>query len=398
MFESINAVFVKFCDYCNLDCAYCFEAYNQKEKHGIFNKARELRKFISTCNLNSDLTFKFTGGEVSLCLPQLEECIKELRKVERDHDIKTHVAITTNGTNMDQIIDLIDRKVVDAYPSKVSWDGIYSASKSRKPKIRSDLYTDNFFNDNIKLLGKSKHGKNLLVRLAVSEDTVDHLAESFQYALDCGCTKLEYYYLFPDQYSTIYSKPEFISKVIVQLQKIAEIYKKTPFDYENWNNLIYTEYIAKDKYKLRNIYCQHVGRMLYIDMMGRLYTCGVFSSDGWYKDNPIDIGNIYTGFDLKKLEDFSNGFGKFKPCTKTCDNYHCVRCPTIMYYAKDKFGEKTMYELCKLITIEKQVFLDNINNSVIDLDKIKNKMSYANLPLMDYTTIPDICKIKGGRL
>ena len=397
MFESIEAVFIKFCDYCNLDCSYCFEAYSQKEKHGIFIKAKELRKFLNTCNLAPEVTFKFTGGEVSLCLPELEKTIKELKKVERDHDIKTHVAITTNGTKMDQIIDLMDRGIVDAYPSKVSWDGIYSASKSRKPKINPEIYTDKYFNDNIKLLGQSKHSKDLLVRMAVSEDTIDSLADSFQYAIDCGCTKLEYYYLFPDEVKCCYSDPAFIAKLAEQLRKIAEIYQRQPFDYENWNNLIYTEYIAEDKCNLRNIYCQHVGRMLYIDLQGRLYTCGVFSSDGWYKDNPMDIGNIYSGIDMKKLETFANGFGKFRPCTHDeCTNYHCVRCPTIMYYTKNKYGDKTMYELCRLLTLEKEIFLSTADKS-IDLDKIKNKMSYAKRPPMNYN-IPDICKIRGGQL
>lgn len=386
MYEQIHYVSIKLTDYCNLACKYCFEYKDSKELRTIFSieKTKQLVKFLLTQNLSNVLEVKISGGEVSLTLPHLKSVIKELKKIERYRETKVECSVITNGSNMDGILSLIDKGYIDAESSKYSWDGIHSCS-SRQPK--NPIYTDDFFNENICKIGSSKHGKDILIAYALSKDTIDDLADSFRYAVEHGCTKLSYYYLFIPQYKGYYQDPEFLKKIEEQLYKVAEYYNSHYYDYENWNNLYYTTYIDKDSTIFRDNPCNFFGQMIYVDMHGKLYPCMLASSDGNYNKHPLSIGDIWNGFSRGRLEQFGKMYQNFHPCIG-CTNYHCEQCPVMMQY-KDQYLHEYLYDMCKVSEIEKKVFMDShIMNDTI-MKKIKKRMTLLRKQPTDYSYIPD---------
>lgn len=387
MFEQINYVSIKLTDYCNLACKYCFEYKDSKELRTIFSidKTKQLVKFLLTQKLPRELEVKISGGEISLTIPHLKSVIKELKKIERYRDIKVNCSIITNGSNMDGIIDLMNKKYIDPQSCKYSWDGIHSSSKSRFPKNKA--YTDSFFNESLCKLGKSKYGKDVLIAYALSKDTIDDLAESFKYAVEHGCTKLSYYYLFIPQYKGYYKDKEFLKKIREQLYLVAEYYNSHYYDYENWNNLYYTKYIEKDSTVFRDNPCNFFGQMIYVDMKGNMYPCMLASSDGNYNKYPMSIGNIWNGFSRGRLELFGKTYKDFHPCTG-CDNYHCEQCPVMMQH-KDQYLHEYLYDMCEISNIEKEVFEScHLWNPDIE-KKIIKRMTNIRKIRTDFTNIPD---------
>ena len=229
MFKKITAVTFKICEYCNLDCVYCFQKHDVKTRNNKFKYFDELISFLCKLPLDDELEFKITGGEPSLFIDDIRYAYKKLKKIERYKD--THINFTTisNGSNMDGLISLMDEGILRSWGCKYSWDGIHSASMSRHPK-NIDIYNDEYFNNKIKILGKSKYNKDMLVRIALTPDTVNDLANSFYYALQNGCKKLEYYYLTDcDAYKDL----NFIAKAMEQFEMIAKLKQEFDFVYSN---------------------------------------------------------------------------------------------------------------------------------------------------------------------
>ena len=53
MYEQIDFLGIKFNDYCNLNCKYCFETNNSRSSHSVFNKGKELVEFLKSLNMNA---------------------------------------------------------------------------------------------------------------------------------------------------------------------------------------------------------------------------------------------------------------------------------------------------------------------------------------------------------
>lgn len=389
MYEEISYVCIKLTDYCNLACKYCFEYKGIKEQSNLFSidKTKQLVKFLLSQKLSKRLQVKITGGEVSLVLPHLKSVIKELKKIERYRDVNVLCSIITNGTDTDGVLDLMNKGYIDVISSKISWDGIHSASKSRLPK--NNEYNDSFFNDCIKKYGKSKFGNEMLIAYALNRDTIDDLFKSFKYAVENGCTKLSYYYLFLPQCKGYYQDKEFLKKIKEQLYLVADYYNSHYFDYENWNNLYYVNYIDKNSTIFRDNACNNFGTMIYVDMNGKMYPCMMASNDSSCNDNKpvICIGDIWNGFSEGRLREFGKLYSGFKPCDNKCDNYHCEQCPVMMKY-KDQYFKDYLYDMCQLSEIEKEVFNDmHIWNDEIK-NKITKKMTYIRKSYPDFDYIP----------
>lgn len=378
MLNEIKYFLIKFCSYCNLDCSYCIiHDRKSKEESVIFNQAKQLVQLAKTLPIGPILDIELTGGECSLFCPEIELFMKEMRKLERYKDTKVKCSLVSNGTNLPGLFDLMEKDVLDPWSMKVSWDGIHSSSKVRKPKTK--LFNDSFFNNRIKDLGKSKYNKDILVRIALTTETVDDLYDSFKYALDSGCNKIEYYYLYLKDKPWYYQDTEFCKKVEEQLYKLAELYKEYNFDYENWNYLYYTEYLADDKQKLFDLNCEVIGRMLYFTTDGTIYPCGLFS-ENFFETNIFKLGDLKNGLDKIAINEFADTYRKLELCKASkCGNYHCYKCPAFLYYRKmnneDVYGE---FDFCYLRSIEKKIFLENTSKESFNKKKILKRMNFVH--------------------
>ena len=273
MFRKISAVTIKLGTYCDLDCVYCFQQHDIKTKNVVFDKYKELVKFLSNPKITfaDRLEIKLTGGEPSLYTDRIRIAYKELKKLERYQPTTLYFTSIFNGTRIEKMLELMDENILDSYGCKLSWDGIYSSSKSRLTKIAK--YDDEYFRNVVRTLGKSKYGKDVLVRIALTPNTVDDMVDSFKFALDAGCRKIEYYYLTdcPE-----YTDSTFQTKFIKAFNCIMKFKEQVPdFNWANWETLEFASLLDQKNDLLRAINCRHLGKMLYIENDGRIAPCGI---------------------------------------------------------------------------------------------------------------------------
>ena len=364
MYSLIKEITFKISSYCNLACVYCFQTHDIKERNDVFRDYEALTRFVSALPTRDALEIKMTGGEVSLFIDEMRHAVKSLRKVERRKDLQLRPTVITNGTRMGEILELLDDGILYPHGTKVSWDGIYSASKSRKPK---GGYTDAHFNEQIKLVGQSKWNKDVLIRTAVTEDTVDDLYTSLLFALDSGCRKWEYYFI--SDYDR-YGSADFNRRFQKQIELIAKEYVKryddlrTRWTYSNWDNMYFANNMSQDAMsKMRAVSCRHLGRGLYIAYDGRVFPCGYFDSFSRYSSGgefgePVKytLGTIYDGIDETVAKEFVSEYLNPPTCDyTTCGNMHCFECPAAN---KKRIGELNAKHCrtCGMLTAERNVF------------------------------------------
>ena len=340
-------------------------------------------------SLAENLEFKVTGGESSLFIDDIRYAYKKLSKLERIKDTKINFTTISNGTNMEGLMDLMDEGILRPWGCKYSWDGIYSASKSRKPK--NALYTDEFFNEKIRLIGASKYNKDILVRIALTPNTIKDIGESFRYALEAGCRKIEYYYLSDcDEYKTEKFELDF-NDFLLDIQEL--LYEYQDFTFPNFDTL-YMNRFLKESDKLRAIACRHLGKSLYIEMDGKIAPCGYFSKDALFPDQTMYIGDIDNGFYRDKVESFINQYKAVPMCYNAgCSNLHCFECPAVALFRKGNMASK-LYQTCKLRSMEKELFdfeYDNFTLLKAKYDKKywEKRFSYMDGWNIDYS-LPDL--------
>ena len=393
MFRNINAITFKIGTFCNLNCEYCFQKYDVKADSHTFEMANTLLKFLQNPKLSLDnrLEFKITGGEPMLYKDKIREVWKILKKIERYRDTKIRFTTITNGSRMGDFIDLIDEGIFDPYGCKISWDGIHSASKSRKPK--NEKYNDGFFSSKIDELGKSKYAKDVLVRIALTPNTIEDLFESFKYAYSVGCRKLEYYYLTDCE---AYKDKEFQKKFKYQIEKIARFKVTNDFLWTNWETIEAME-ILDSKDRFRAIACRHLGKFLYIEQNGDIAPCGFFSADSVFENTTFYIGNIYHGFYKDKVEEFIDKYFNIPMCyNKECSSYQCFECPATNMYRTGHMQNK-LFQTCSLRSIEKSVFYIFKDSMTLGVKRTKKTYDYFNTWKIE-KSIPDLpyCKKENG--
>lgn len=380
MFDRLDAIVYKVSEYCNLDCVYCFQKNEVKERTRGFTYFDELIKLLISLPLAENFEVKVTGGESSLHCDKIREDYKKFKKLERYKETTVNMTTISNGTNISGLIDLWNDGILDPWGCKISWDGIYSASKSRKPKNIS-VFNDDYFNKSIIELGKSSYNDKVLVRTACTPDTIDNLYDAYKFALDNGCYKWEYYPLSDCDY---YKDPEFLKKFEEQLYYIySENAKKENDDklVANVDTLLYNTHIGV-KDKLRAIKCRHLGHFLHIGIDGSLYPCGYFSDDAFYENQTLKIGDVFTGLYQEVVDKFVKEYNHTPMCSIAeddgCKYYHCFECPAVSKFYKNNLQDK-MRQQCAMRHIELNVFNDIYKDYKIDHDRLIRNFSYVEL-------------------
>lgn len=369
MFDIIDNIVIKMTDYCNLECKYCFQKKDSKKKANLIDIEDDIYHFIKKLPLSTNFSLKLAGGEVSIFPDKIKSIYKKFKKLERIKPIRFKMELSTNGTNIDDILDLIDKGIIDSSSSGISYDGIYNASKSRLPK-NIDLYNDNFFNDVIRKIGKHDiASKNLCINTAITKDTISSLSDSVEFVLSSGCNKWNYYFITSDD---SYNDKYFLDEFETQIRRIVEIYKKNVFTFYNAETVVLGEYLNKKDY-YNAIRCKHLGKNIMINQKGDIFPCTYFDNSADFDNEPFIIGNIYDGFYKNKLEELSNQFFKISNCQ--CNNYHCIECPATAMRVNGQMSNKLKL-YCKFKDIEREVFKSL--KSYYTLDYLKTIIGYDN--------------------
>ena len=106
MFERFDALVYKVSEYCNLDCVYCFQKHDVKERTRGFTYFDELIKLLITLPLADDFEVKVTGGESSLHCDKIRQDYKKFKKLERYKETTINMTTISNGSNIGGLIDL----------------------------------------------------------------------------------------------------------------------------------------------------------------------------------------------------------------------------------------------------------------------------------------------------
>lgn len=375
MFDRIDAIVYKVSEYCNLDCVYCFQKYDTKTRSREFEYFDELLEFLKKLPLADDFEVKVTGGESSLHCDKIRKAYKKFKKLERYKECNISMTTISNGSNIDGLIDLWDDGILDPWGCKISWDGIYSASKSRKSKVPG--YDDKFFNDTILKLGESPYSDKVLVRTACTPDTVRDLYAAYLYAYEMGIKKWEYYLLSD---CDDYKDPLFLAVFQDQISQIFEHHKDCNEDkvVANIDSMLYVDKVIDEPQRLRAISCRHLGHFLHIGIDGSVYPCGYFSDDAFYEDQSVKIGDIFNGFDYDVLKSFNDEYNSTPMCSisEGCNCLHCFECPAISKFYKNHMQSK-MGQQCQLRQIEKEVFDDIFKDYIFDDKQLRRNFTYS---------------------
>lgn len=368
--NNLREISVQISAYCNCDCSYCFQRKDAKNCMDKLTRLNELVEFIKTLPLKEELLISITG-EPSLFCDVIENLYKRIKKVERHKDTRIKFGTFTNGTNIEGILSLINKDILDVHSCKFSWDGVES-SKTRPSKIAGQDST--FFNRKLLILGQSKFSKDILVRTALHPDTIDTLYESVKFLLLTGCRKWEYYFLTDCEG---YRTNEFIYKLGYQLERIAKLYYEYPdFQYYNWDRLYYTEVLLPDIHgKLKSIGCGHLGETIYISKEGEVFPCGFFSQDCKYCDTKLCFGDIKDPFNPKAMDSFTKDYQHQLICDyQNCKNLQCFECPGLVKHRTEGDLKYKTTQVCRARDKERETFLSNHKKRDIEYEQYVEKM------------------------
>lgn len=322
----------------------CHQLGEYKYHAQEFQDFENLEKLLMILPFEDRVDVTITGGEITLRPDCFMNVAKVFKKVERIRDVKFELCVVTNGTNMDVVYDWCDRKIICPHKTAISWDGIYSASKSRLTKGK---YDDEFFKNVIKKLGTTKYNHDICVTPAITPMTLPDLAESYKFCLENNVFNFGYYFIHEANYHGV----EFANEFRKQLTEIAKLYleysnKGEELYYYNWQ-LIYT----KRKMPKNFFLCSKLGNNYHIDINGDIYPCIYFGDHKTFK-----VGSLTDGINEEKLKQFEKEFLVLPLCNhRKCGNLQCTECPA-SNLVHNKSLSKRFCNLCSILPIETQIY------------------------------------------
>ena len=365
MFDLINKLSLKAYSGCNLNCVYCHQLFDDKNNDNIFTDYQLLEKFLLEIPLSQQVDVTITGGEITLRPDCFMEAVKVFDKIERKREVKFDKCMVSNGTNMDIVYEWCDKKIVRPDKVAISWDGLYSASKSRFTKGK---YDDEFFQNVIRELGQTKYNESIAITIAITPQTLPDLYDSFKFCFDNNVFNVGYYFI----HEADYNNEDLMKTFKEQIEKIAQlvverINKGDYISYYNWQ-LIKTKRLHPSKFFL----CGKLGNNYHIDTNGDIYPCIYFGDHRVYK-----LGSLKDGLDNFLLKAFTREYLVYPKCKfKTCNCVQCSECPASNLVHNHSLG-KRFCNLCQLLPIENEIYdkyASQIDSIYIDHLYVPNDM------------------------
>lgn len=345
MFEKIKKLTIKTFSGCNLNCIYCHQLKSEKKESLIFNQYDTLVDFLLTLPLDDRVIVSIVGGEVSLRPDLIENLYKKsLLKVSRKKDVQFECGTVTNGTHIDTVLDFCDRGIFKAKHCAFSWDGLYSASLSRKCNGK---YDDEFFKNVVKKIGQSEYNEDFTIVHAITPDTLPYLYDSFKYCIDNNAVNFGYYLIHEGNYDDT----ELLKIAKQQINNIFNDYVKYTNEGKCINLFNWLNITLKRKIETAFFTCAKLGINYYIAPNGDIYPCVYFGDHQSYK-----FGNIKTGIDYNIQNKFIKDYYHFPKCNyKNCKCYQCNECPASNHVHNGNMNMR-FQNGCKIYQIENDIY------------------------------------------
>lgn len=370
MFEKINKITIKLTTYCNLACEYCHQLTTDKVKSQKFSDYQGLYDFLLKIPFEPEVEVTLTGGEISLIPEEYEKAFKVFRKLNRKIETKFEFAVVSNGTNVDQLLEFIDKGMLKALKTTISWDGLYTSSLSRRPKSKE--FNDEFFKEQLKKIGKSPYGEQICISHAITPETVMHIPKSVEWMIENGLKNFGFYYIHEANYHSL----EFVKNFDTMCEELGALFvnnfnnDEKRFKYFNWQ-LLFAK-ISDDlspTAMVANTSCHKLGRSIHIDPFGDIYGCIYFGDHRALKLGELSHGALQRKATNKFITDYVQAVS----CKiEKCENSHCYECPAANYVHNGGMQNR-MANTCHLLSIEKRVFNKYFNTFKEDQIKKDNK-------------------------
>ena len=305
-------------DACNLRCTYCF--VTQKPHYMKLETAIDIIEFAWKRRNKNYMHFQFFGGEPLLLWNQI---IVPLVNYVNDKGYNIRFGITTNCTMLteDKLIFMKNHEI----DLLTSFDGPKEIQDYHRPCADGSSSFDLVMKNIPKIL---EYYPNSTFRATMTPDTYHTLYECIQFARSIGYNNT---FNMPTEYER--PTPEQVKLLEREICKYMIYYidcysrEKLPDDFIDYIN--FTKEL-KNSYKLKyhpesligSVTCGLGFGTFSYNYDGTILACQQCSS---YDDsNKYHVGNIYTGLDIKKLDELRNSYigkelsGEDREMCKTC--------------------------------------------------------------------------------
>lgn len=293
---------------CNLRCKYCYEG-NEKPSYIMDESIAEsvldyMKKDLKNKD-DKELYISFHGGEPFLNYKIMKYFVKRIKEEFKDY--KKMFLTTTNTTILNE--EIIDFIINDLDDISISIDGMKKTHDCNRPFKNGEGSYDTVYKNAMKLKGRLD--KEIRVRTTYDSQTVYTLSDDVKHLLDLG-----FKVIVPGH--NIFDK-NWDEKDILELEKQIAAIKEYIKDYED----VFVSLCDPIDFN-KGSRCTGGIDNIHIYPDGTLYPCMMAGGI-----EEFNIGNIYDGLDLNKLQsilsysNYTNEECRECALCNVCDSSRC---------------------------------------------------------------------------
>lgn len=368
MLSNVKHIILNITDDCNLQCKYCF--VNFQKTYINFSLCKQIIDLLLLNNINREITF--FGGEP---LMLWDKIIVPTIEYSKKNNAKINFNITTNGTLLDEkkLIYLKENNV----SLLLSMDGNKETQNFNRP-LKDGKGSFFLLEKKIDLI--KKYLPNTVIRATLFPQTSNFLYENFLYFKSLG---FQYCTFCPDEFSDWDDNK--INDIKENLQKISSDYltnKNSNIKFLPYEDML--DIIKEGKNFVYNYkQCNTCGlnfenKIICINYEGKIFSCQELSSYNQLKNNPYEIGNIFSGINIKQKENLLKNYMEHTiNCndTKYCNQCRIKNICSLKFCHANSFLKfQNLYTKSKIICIWQNLIYSECERMLFEyLKKINNK-------------------------
>lgn len=324
--------------WCPQNCWYCYLEDIRKSQE-VFDRWDDLRNFLKNAPLEDITHVNLATGELSYFPDLVRKAVREIRKVEREKDVRFQFSYITNGDNADTTLRLLEDNIIQMRGTSMSYDGNFS----------HDIH------HNIDGLYKLAPYVNC-ISTALTIYTMKNIEETLDDVMKAKPNAWEYYFLLDN--------PDYMNTTFINLFKshfLPAVYNaaKNGLRVENF---IHYENTKDNPMNTKPMWCVYGDSSLYIRNNGKIVPCGAYSLNR-YHDSEITkqcISGPSIDDDIETINQFIYNTRRHICAAHNCEfdgckATQCVECGMIA-----NRRPQGIHQQCVLRQIEHKFFSERI--------------------------------------
>lgn len=316
---------------CNYKCSYCYEAgILRGEDMSIVTADKIIDYLIKNTSNEDNLYINFLGGEPTLNFSVIKYIVRNIEGKLKVNNVK--YTVTTNGSILDT--EMINFFSDYFYQVSISVDGDRTIQELNRVSIDNIDYYDRIIFNAISLLNKNI---DIRIRMTIERNSINAIYRNILYFM-----KLGFKNIIPvaNYYNKKWTTEDF---------ELMKIQFKQIKDYLIIHGISdVTIYPISNEFNTLSR-CRIGERKFSIDPKGNIYPCNTVVG---YDE--FAIGNIYEGFNHKKIKELNDINNKIVEECEDCMLYdYCTstRCLIINYVTMGEFYKPNLVN-CNILNIK----------------------------------------------